>query len=175
MLIGKNYSDFYLRKRDWEKLELMHEVLQVSLELYIFSISYLCFKEPASAKQTFSSSKEPSAFRTIPVLEFLKETWGNMADLPKFSEVEAAIRKGLESLEKYYGKVNDSIAYFLCLCKFIPSLVCDYSSYQCLVLNPNVKNAYALDKWESDAYAKAMIQLEQVVSNLPQHPSQGPG
>jgi hypothetical protein len=25
-LKGKNYSDFYLQKHDWEKLELMHEV-----------------------------------------------------------------------------------------------------------------------------------------------------
>ncbi len=82
-------------------------------------------KELASAKQTFSSSKEPSAFRTIPVLEFLKETWGNMANLSKFSEVKDAIEKGLESLNKYYGKVDDSDAYFLCLCKSATSLFCD--------------------------------------------------
>ena len=95
----------------------MHEVLQVILEIYTFIISYHHLKEPASAKQTFSSSKEPSAFRTIPVLEFLKETWGNMAELPKFSEVKDAIQKGLESLNKYHGKVNDTDAYFICLCK----------------------------------------------------------
>jgi len=34
-----------------------------------------------------------------------------------------------------------------------------------LVLDPNVKNAYALDKWESDVYAEAMSRLEEVVSN----------
>jgi hypothetical protein len=97
----------------------MHEVLQVrSLDLYTdLSPTNHRFKEPASAKQTFSSSKEPSAFRTIPVLEFLKETWGNMADLPKFSEVKDAIQKGLDSLNKYHGKVNDTDAYFICLCK----------------------------------------------------------
>jgi hypothetical protein len=38
-----------------------------------------------------------------------------------------------------------------------------YSIY--LVLDPNVKNAYALDKWESDVYAQAMSRLEEVVSN----------
>jgi hypothetical protein len=124
-LKGKNYSDFYLRKRDWEKLELMHEVLQVRLELIYVPIIDYCVKEPASAKQTFSSSKEPSAFRTIPVLEFLRETWGNMVNLPRFSEVKDAIQKGLESLEKYYGKVNDSDAYFLCLCKSATTMICD--------------------------------------------------
>jgi hypothetical protein len=35
----------------------------------------------------------------------------------------------------------------------------------CLVLDPNVKNAYALDKWESEAYGEAMSRLEEVVSN----------
>ena len=84
-----------------------------------------CVKEPASAKRTFSSSKEPSAFRTISVLEFLKETWGNMAKLPRFSEVKDAIQKGLESLEKYHGKVDDSDAYFLCLCKSATRMICD--------------------------------------------------
>jgi hypothetical protein len=37
-----------------------------------------------------------------------------------------------------------------------------YSIY--LVLDPNVKNAYALDKWGSDVYAGAMSRLEEVVS-----------
>jgi hypothetical protein len=97
----------------------MHEVLQVSSSSHFnfCTVHRIHFKEPASAKQTFSSSKEPSAFRTILVLEFLKETWTNIADLPKFSEVKDAIHKGLESLNKYHGKVNDTDAYFICLCK----------------------------------------------------------
>jgi len=40
-----------------------------------------------------------------------------MADLPRFSEVKGAIQKGLDSLNKYHGKVNDTDAYFICLCK----------------------------------------------------------
>ena len=125
-LKGKNYSDFYLRKRDWEKLELMHEVLKVCQSLtihailrFIFSFSFS--KEPASAKQTFSSSKEPSAFRTIPVLEYLKEAWGNMANHPKFSEVKGSIYKGIENLDKWYNKVNDTDAYFICLRAYLSS------------------------------------------------------
>ena len=76
-------------------------------------------QEPASAKQTFSSSKEPSAFRTIPVLEYLKESWGNMIDLPRFSEIQEAIKKGSDNLEKWYNKVNDTDAYFICLCTYL--------------------------------------------------------
>ena len=40
-----------------------------------------------------------------------------MAELPKFLEVKDAIQKGLESLNKYHGKVNDTDAYFICLGK----------------------------------------------------------
>ena len=169
-LKGKTYSDFYLRKRDWDKLELMHEVLKVCLPLTLIFLSILTSrliaKEPASAKQTFSSSKEPSAFRTIPVLEYLKETWRNMANHPKFSEVENSIHKGIENLNKWYNKVNDTDAYFICLCmclcNFIP-ITRDLLTLGFTVLDPNVKNAYALDKWDAESYAAGMVQLEIVV------------
>jgi len=42
----------------------------------------------------------------------------NMADLPKFAEVEHAIRKGLKNINKWYRKVNDTDAYFICLGTF---------------------------------------------------------
>ena len=46
---------------------------------------------------------------TIPVLEYIKETWGNMANHPKFSEVEISIHKGIENLDELYDKVNDTV------------------------------------------------------------------
>lgn len=54
-------------------------------------------------------------WRTIPVLEFLLQSWENMAQLPKFSEVKPAICKGIENISKWYRKVNDTDAYFICL------------------------------------------------------------
>ena len=45
----------------------------------------------------------------IPVLEYIKETWGNMANHPKFSEVEISIHKGIENLDELYDKVNDTV------------------------------------------------------------------
>ena len=76
------------------------------------------FQNPALAKQTFSSACEPTVWRTIPVLELLLKTWGDMANLPEFSEVEHAIHKGLRNIDKWYRKVNDSDAYFICLGTF---------------------------------------------------------
>lgn len=99
-------------------MELMHEVLRVSIEYCTYceipSLT-LSLQEPATAKQTFSSAREPTVWRTIPVLEFLLQSWENMAELPRFSEVEHAIQKGLENINKWYRKVNDTDAYFICL------------------------------------------------------------
>jgi hypothetical protein len=75
----------------------------------------LLSQEPATAKQTFSSVCEPTVWRTIPVLEFLLESWENMAKHPKFFEVEHGIHKGLKNIEKWYHKVNDTDAFFICL------------------------------------------------------------
>jgi Mg2+ and Co2+ transporter CorA len=73
-------------------------------------------------KQIFSSSLEPIVWRTIPVLEFLLQTWENMAKLSKFFEIEGAIRKGIENIDKWYRKVNDTDAFFICLGTFIFSI-----------------------------------------------------
>lgn len=117
-LKGKSYMDYRLRKQDWTTVALMHEVLKVCLTFIRLAdhltSPFMC-QEPATAKQTFSSSREPTVWRTIPVLEFLLQSWENMADLPKFAEVEHAIRKGLENTIKWYRKVDDTDAYFICL------------------------------------------------------------
>ena len=57
-------------------------------------------------------------WRTIPVLEFLLQSWENMAEIQKFSTVKDAILKGLENIEKWYRKVNDTDAFFICLGNF---------------------------------------------------------
>ena len=54
-------------------------------------------------------------WRTIPVLEFLLQSWENMSEIQKFSTVKDAILKGLENIDKWYRKVNDTDAFFICL------------------------------------------------------------
>jgi hypothetical protein len=72
-------------------------------------------QEPANAQQSFSSSKDPTVWRVIPVLEFLQESWENMANNPKFALISHAIKAGLENLCKWYRKVDDTNVYFICL------------------------------------------------------------
>ena len=66
-------------------------------------------------QQTFSSSRDPMVWRTIPVLEFLQEAWENMLRHKKFEEVHIPIEAGLANLRKWYRKVDDTNAYFICL------------------------------------------------------------
>jgi len=60
----------------------------------------------------------PTVWRTIPVLEFLQESWENMADSDKFYEISDAIRAGTANLNKWYRKTDDTNAYFICLGMF---------------------------------------------------------
>jgi hypothetical protein len=65
--------------------------------------------------QTFSSSRDPSVWRTILVLKFLQKSWENMAALPRFSPVHDALQKGLANVAKWYDKTKDTSTYFICL------------------------------------------------------------
>jgi hypothetical protein len=55
-------------------------------------------QEPANAQQSFSSSKDPTVWRTIPVLKFMQEAWENMAAHEKFKDVHGAIEVGLANI-----------------------------------------------------------------------------
>jgi hypothetical protein len=72
---------------------------------------------PAEAQQTFSSSRNPTVWRTIPVLEYLQQQWESMECLTKFEAVAPALSAGLENLSKWYRKTDDTDAYFICLGK----------------------------------------------------------
>ncbi|KAG2029372.1 hypothetical protein BDR03DRAFT_880961, partial [Suillus americanus] len=61
----------------------------------------------------------------------------------------AAIKKGLNNVEKYYQKANDSDVYFICL-----------------VLDPNYKLAYVESRWTEAKVASGRACLQAVVSTI---------
>ena len=63
----------------------------------------------------FSASRYPTVWQAIPVLEFLQELWTNMAAYPKFAELSDDIEAGLQNLNKWYRKMDDTDIYFICL------------------------------------------------------------
>ena len=88
-----------------------------------------------------------------------------MANLPKFSEVEHTIHKGLGNIDKWYYKVNDTDAYFICL----GTLVFSSRSHLFLLLplkalDLTIKTAYAEEKWQAEFYEAGLQRLEEVVS-----------
>ncbi|KAG2341707.1 hypothetical protein BDR05DRAFT_834915, partial [Suillus weaverae] len=91
-LQGKSYGAFKLSAKEWKKLELMHDVLQ----------------EPANAQQSFSATREPTVWHAIPVLEFLQQTWQNMAKSSKFADFSTTIESGIDNLHKWYHKIDET-------------------------------------------------------------------
>ncbi|KAK6971364.1 ribonuclease H-like domain-containing protein [Favolaschia claudopus] len=128
-LVKKSYATFRLSRQDWDQLAKIHEVLQ----------------EPANIQQSFSSARHPTVWRTLPLLEALAETWRNMAATERFADMRDAIYAGLENVEKWYAKTDDTDVYFICL-----------------ALDPNIKTAYAQDSWNSEAYEEGLTKLESV-------------
>lgn len=72
-------------------------------------------QEPADATQSFLSSTHPTVWRTIPVLEFLHQSWTNMAANKKFVHIADALDAGLKNLDKWTQKTDDTDVYFICL------------------------------------------------------------
>ena len=67
-------------------------------------------------QQTFSSERTPTVWQIIPSLEFLIKRWESMVGQPRYRDVKKAITEGIQSLTKWYRKVdNTSAAYFICL------------------------------------------------------------
>jgi hypothetical protein len=67
-------------------------------------------------QQTFSSERTPTVWRIIPSLEFLIKRWESMIGQSRYRDVKKAITEGIQSLKKWYRKVdNTSAAYFICL------------------------------------------------------------
>jgi hypothetical protein len=112
-LQGKSYGAFKLSAEEWKKLELMHNVLQVCASVQSSlkcCINLLYNQEPANAHQSFSATREPTVWHTIPVLEYLQQTWQNMA-----GSSTSAINSGLNNIRKWYHKIDKTDVYFVCL------------------------------------------------------------
>ncbi|KAG2350552.1 hypothetical protein BDR05DRAFT_30021 [Suillus weaverae] len=74
---------------DWLQLTLLNEALQ----------------EPTDVTQSFSSSKHPTVWRGIPVLEFLQQSWKiYMVANKKFLSISDALEAGLDKLDKWTQK-----------------------------------------------------------------------
>jgi hypothetical protein len=70
----------------------------------------------------------------------------NIAKHLRFYEISNAIYAGLNNLEKWYQKTNDTDEYFIYLDEFSSSGYRKFTKKILIVLDPNIKLAYAEDK-----------------------------
>ncbi|KAF5340518.1 hypothetical protein D9758_015834 [Tetrapyrgos nigripes] len=131
-LKNKSYLDYRMSRVDWDHLKIVHEVLSL----------------PAQATQSFSSSRHPTLSKTIPTLEYMRSMWVAMSENTRFLPVKSALLRGIENIDKWYNKVDDSPAYFITL-----------------VLNPTIKLAYVSGKWHRDWVQVGMAALEHEATN----------
>jgi hypothetical protein len=76
------------------------------------------FQHADRAQQTFSSENEPSLHIAIPALEALHSAWSKRIEREKYSEFLDAIQAGIDKLNKYYERTEDSTAYIMSMSMF---------------------------------------------------------
>ena len=94
----------------------------------------------------------------------MQESWENMTSHSRFQELHEAIEAGLENIRKWYRKVDDTDAYFICLSACYWTTACrhlDAGSF--VVLDPNIKLAYAEAKWDPEYYLDGVRRLKKAV------------
>jgi hypothetical protein len=56
-------------------------------------------------------------------MEFLQEMWGTMVKVPKFNELKDVISAGLQNMDKWYRKTNDTNVYLYALVSVLYILI----------------------------------------------------
>ena len=69
-----------------------------------------------SCHQLCSTTRSPTLHQVIPALERLVTKWEKKAQDPKYSLFHDALKAGINKLNKYYKKLDNSDAYILSLC-----------------------------------------------------------
>ena len=114
------WSAFHLEKEDWDRVKLCVEILKVchaSVEWLLESDkSGIYLQDADKYHQLFSLDKAPTLHCVIPALEALCSKWEKKLDDPKYAIFHPALQAGLDKLDKYYAKLNNSDVYILTLC-----------------------------------------------------------
>lgn len=70
-------------------------------------------------QEQFSSKSMPTVWRIVPVYERFTKTWQTMSRQRSMAPLEKAINSGITNLEKYYNKIDKSLATTMSLCKSV--------------------------------------------------------
>jgi hypothetical protein len=77
-------------------------------------VSDIILQEPANAQQIFSAQRSPWSFRQFQSFSSSNNPGRTCPRSPSL-QMEPALDNGLENLQKWYHKVDDTDVYFICL------------------------------------------------------------
>lgn len=100
----------------------------------------------------------------VPAFDDLLARWRAMSHDPKYQSVASAIEDALKLSQKYYDRLNDSIAFPLCTSTYI--VICTSSMPDerfCSVLDPRDRGRYIKATWSDESYYIAMNRIESLV------------
>ena len=108
--------------------------------------------------QLFSSDKAPTLYHVIPVLEALCARWEKKLMDLKYSVFHPALQAGIDKLDKYYAKLDNTDVYILALHQLAILLAREAAAdLTHIVLHPYYKLRYIEKKWGGKAEQDAKI------------------
>jgi len=70
----------------------------------------------ASVQEAFSTEFYPTVWQILPLYEDFIVQWQKFSEDTKMAALRLAINAGIESLEKYYNKTDNSPAHIVSMC-----------------------------------------------------------
>jgi hypothetical protein len=110
---------FQLAKQEWELLEKLFPLLEVSMFIWHSIVIYFLMYSQVFliATKQMSQSKTPLIYEVIPLFDIITRALNEYKDdltLPPVIRIAAA--RGRTMLNKYYGLTDDSIIYRITMC-----------------------------------------------------------
>jgi hypothetical protein len=108
---------YRISEDEWDLLAMIQKVLAVcnSTSRARIYTSYVC-QAAANVQEAFSAEYYPTVWRILPLYEDFIAQWRALAEDPKMAILELAINAGIESVEKYYNKTDNSPAHIVSMC-----------------------------------------------------------
>ncbi|KIL54867.1 hypothetical protein M378DRAFT_182392 [Amanita muscaria Koide BX008] len=94
-LKNKTWSDYRLTTAEWKLIKLVHH----------------CLKLVVAWHNELSNEELATCTRVLPMLELLMSEWEDLLEDPDYEPVHEALRAGIQLLEKYYRRADDTNGY----------------------------------------------------------------
>ena len=115
------YNSYKLSEDEWDLLALIQQVLVVVILhfcviIIVLTVIDVC-QAAAEVQEAFSAEYYPTIWQVLPLYKDFISKWKGFATDPNMLQLWPAIEAGLESLEKYYNKTDDSPVHIVSVCK----------------------------------------------------------